>query len=506
MLTKIWTGSLLFLAWLAFCAWLVLVCREKNIHPLRDFGRFFKKQSNVGRVLLGTFFIAMWIYASVKPGDGGGNGGGSGGGDGGTNNVPQMVPGPGGGNLQPMSLPGVGLQGVQGLAQLNPTLQPVNLPLGGMETLGLSNFEPITSTNTTHTIEAADIERGFVMTRVGTGEEFDFSAPSNAVVCADWRAFGAANDWVYAAFTNWTFKVATNDVSRLRIYSFGKIVPQILEESGVVATNNWFAPFMASLGIVPQTNWDWLDEADRPSQVWYAITTENTLLVTWQNALLDRDTDKPISFQIEFKTDGQFVYRYDLSRLDADSVTNILAGASFAGNIWATNSLPTNVTSMAFYPLSESDAYDQDPDGDGLLTIDELFFYYTDPHNADTDYDGLNDGEELLVYSSDPLDPHSVSADYLDGVAVKLGDLNPFDYPEGSTNTVLEHIFYSGTTNGVVIYPQSSVDTAVLEICVSGTGTGRLVVGDSVVPLVAPPQMRSGAVTNTLLLAVGRGV
>ena len=80
MLTKIWTGSLLFLAWLAFCAWLVLVCREKNIHPLRDFGRFFKKQSNVGRVLFGTFFIAMWIYASVKPGDGGGNGGGGGGG------------------------------------------------------------------------------------------------------------------------------------------------------------------------------------------------------------------------------------------------------------------------------------------------------------------------------------------------------------------------------------------------------------------------------------------
>ena len=123
--------------------------------------------------------------------------------------------------------------------------------------------------------------------------------------------------------------------------------------------------------------------------MWYAITLEGSLVITWQNALLDRDTDKPISFQIEFKPDGQFVYRYDLSRLDADAVTNILAGASFAGNTWATNSLPTNVTSMAFYPLTEADAYDQDPDNDGLLTIDELFFYNTDPHNADTDYDGL---------------------------------------------------------------------------------------------------------------------
>ena len=45
-----------------------------------------------------------------------------------------------------------------------------------------------------------------------------------------------------------------------------------------------------------------------------------------------------------------------------------------------------------------------------------------------------------------------------------------------------------------------------MKVMVSGSGTGRLVVGDAVVPLVAPPQMRSGAVTNTLLLAVGRGV
>ena len=81
MLMKIWTGSLLFFAWLSFCAWLVLVCREKNVHPLRDFAMFFKKQTKAGRIFFGTFFIAMWIFASVKPGDGDGNSGGDGGGD-----------------------------------------------------------------------------------------------------------------------------------------------------------------------------------------------------------------------------------------------------------------------------------------------------------------------------------------------------------------------------------------------------------------------------------------
>ncbi len=222
--------------------------------------------------------------------------------------------------------------------------------------------------------------------------------------------------------------------------------------------------------------------------------------------MLDRDTDTPLSFQIEFRADGQFTYRYDLSRLNVDAVTNVLAGASFAGNDWTTNAIPTNVTSMTFYPLSAEDAYDPDPDSDGLATIDELFVYHTDPRHPDSDYDGLTDYEELFVYHTDPLDPYSAGGPHCDGVTVRLGGLDPFAYPEGSTNTVLEHIFYSGTTNGAFAYPQSDNDTAILKVMVSGTGTGRLIVGDSVVPLIAPPQMRSGAATNILLLAVGRGV
>ena len=75
MLTKIWTGSLIFLAWLAFCAWLVLVCHEKSIHPLRDFAKAFKGHSKAGRVLSGALFIVLFIYGSVKPGNGNGGGG-----------------------------------------------------------------------------------------------------------------------------------------------------------------------------------------------------------------------------------------------------------------------------------------------------------------------------------------------------------------------------------------------------------------------------------------------
>ena len=503
MLTKIWTTAIVLSAAASLVAWVCVAAHARGIRPLRAIARFAQKLSLAGVVVFGLMAAPLYRAGSTKVG-------------GGTNNVPPNLNQP----LPQMQQGGIlsqigftGLTGFVGEGNLVNSVNPVQ--------------DPITSTNTTRTLTAEDFVRGFVMARVGTGEDFDFTPPQNAVIVADWHAFGAAKDWIYVAMTNWMFKVGTNNVERLRIYSFGKIEPLIREVNGSIATNNWFAPFMASLGVVPEANWHLLGNGESgtyppseasaeggsmrggnglESQVWYCITPDNTLVVTWQNALLGRDTGKPISFQVEFFTDGRFVFRYDLSRLDGETAVNFLAGASFGGNEWSTNSLPTNVTSMAFYPLSEDDAYDQDPDGDGLLTIDELFFYNTDPHNADSDYDGLNDGDELLAYNSDPLDPNSISAAYCDGLAAKLGDLDPFSCPEGSTNAVLEHIFYSGTTNGVFTYPTSTVDTAVLEIMVSGEGTGRLVVADAVVPLVAPPPMRSGAATNTLLLAVGKGV
>ncbi len=393
MLIKIWTASLIFLAGLTFCAWLVLVCHEKDIRPLRDIGRFFKKQSKVGRIILGTFFLVLILYGSVKPG--------SGGGDGGANNI-EMGIRPGG-------------------------LEPGNLP--GLSRPNVGDFEAIMSTNTTRTLTAEDFERGFVMTRIGTDETFDFTAPPSATVYTDWRAFGAAEDWIYIAFTNWVFQIGTNDVECLRVFSFGQIEPLIREADGTIATNNWFAPFRTSLGIVPEANWGRLAESDLPSQFWYAITPQNSLLLTWQNVLLNRDTSQPVSFQIEFFTSGQFIYRYDLSCLDSeDAIATV--GASFAGNIWTTNSIPTNVTSMAFYPLSEEDAFDQDRDGDGLTLTDELFVYGTDPMLWDSDFDGLSDGAEVaggtnptgrdsdndgLVDGSDPDSTTITSLEDLDG-------------------------------------------------------------------------------------------
>ena len=90
MITRLWTAILLTALMSSGVAWLCLWLRERGLRPVRELGVLFRRQTKVGRIVLGTLFIAMWVFASTKPGSGGGNGDS---GDGGTNGVPQMVGG-----------------------------------------------------------------------------------------------------------------------------------------------------------------------------------------------------------------------------------------------------------------------------------------------------------------------------------------------------------------------------------------------------------------------------
>ncbi len=329
-----------------------------------------------------------------------------------------------------------------------------------------------------------DFERGFVMARVGTNEVFEFAAPENAAVVSDWKVSGVAADRAYLAVGDWALKVGTNHVGRFCAYTTGVVEPLPL------ATNRWFAPLSAALGFAAEANWSQME--DYPSLFWHCVTPSNTLQMTWQNVLLNRDEARPMSFQAEFWESGRFAFRYDLSRLGAEEVSNVVVGAALGGDAWGADAIPTNVTSLAFYPVSYEDTTNSDRDNDGVTTEDELFVYGTDPDDADSDHDGLTDGEELLSYNTDPLNPHSIDPNVCDGVAVNAGGEDLFSYPEGSTNTVLEHLFYSGTTNGTIVLPQSSDGYAVLGVTASGYGTGELIIDGKVVPLIGRPQMRGG--------------
>ena len=332
-------------------------------------------------------------------------------------------------------------------------------------------------------LTAADYETGFVLAEARYGETHDFTPPEGAAVCDDWRAFGAACDWFKADLGGFSFPLGTNAIRSLMVYSFGeaRATPRDLTRR--------IAPFSAPLEIAPQANWPQMTNC--PSLYWQKLTPTNTFLMTWLNLALEGDPSRTVSFQVELYGDGCAEFRYDLSLAGCDTITNAQIALLSGTGGFSTNAIPSNLTTLRFQRLDPAGFDNPDPDGDGISTFDEVFVYRTNPYCGDTDYDGLSDYEELFVCTTDPLDPHSLGSVYCDGLALRLDDLDPFSFPEGSTNTVLEHVFYSGTTNGLFAYPQSSDTLAVFQVSVSGFGVGELIVGGQVVPLVAPPQMRS---------------
>lgn len=402
--------------------------------------------------------------------------------------------------------PGSGVRGLESevdtnsTVHLNSSLSPKLSP----------NSYPLTPNPCPLSLTQEDFARGFVLTRIGTNEVHDFTSPLGASICEDWKAFGAAEDWVYLEGSGVSSQGLGRE--RLRVHSDGWVT--VLSPTSTVFAAREYYPFKAPLGIVPEAL---LTPNPYPltpnSCFWHHLTTSNTLQLTWQNVLYNRESDLPISFQVEFYENGDFTYRYDLSAIKAKIDSGVIP-ENFPSNI-IIGTIPHSLllvpqspfpTSLVFRHLDSSDTTGSDRDGDGLIIEDELFVYYTDPYNVDSDYDGLSDYDEIFTVKSNPLDAYSISNDYYDGFASVLNGEDPFSYPQGSTNTVLEHVFYSGSTNGVFSLPVSTDQTAVLKVCVSGSGIGRLVVGEKVVPLVAPMKQRSVAVTNTLLLAVGKGV
>ena len=79
MLTRIWTGFLLSGLCASLAALVVVYMHEKGVYPFRDAWGRFSRQPWGKRIAIAAFVVGMWVYASVKPGDGGsgGDGGGS---------------------------------------------------------------------------------------------------------------------------------------------------------------------------------------------------------------------------------------------------------------------------------------------------------------------------------------------------------------------------------------------------------------------------------------------
>ena len=280
---------------------------------------------------------------------------------------------------------------------------------------------------------------------MATNETFDFEAPADAVVATNWALRGAAEDWIRISLVGseglegWQFPMGTNLISRFTVLSGGAFRPRL----GDVSVS--FSPFETSLGIVPAANWHLFGEDGRASRFWWRMSDAGELALTWENVLLGRLIENPVSFQAVLRPNGDFDFRYDLSRVASpDALTNALVRVT-EGATSVTGPVPTaELTSLSF-----------------------------------------RSAESIRV------------SECLDALAERLGGLDPFGIPSGSTNSVLEHVFYTGTTNAPFALPCASASIAVLSVTVTGRGSGALLVGDLAVPLV-------GGATNTLRVAVAK--
>ncbi len=154
---------------------------ERDFHPYRAFWQKFRKLPWWKQVAAIFFVGILWAYAGEKPR---------------------------GGNFMMATLLG------------DPT--PV--------TDEWTEFTPITSTNTTRTLDGDDFRRGFVFVRIDTNcpaSIFNSQLSNlNTQFSSDWCAFGAASDWVYAnvEWGMWNGEWGTGNGERRKIPAWKEIV------------------------------------------------------------------------------------------------------------------------------------------------------------------------------------------------------------------------------------------------------------------------------------------
>ncbi|MGI6496918.1 MAG: hypothetical protein ACOX5G_12725 [Kiritimatiellia bacterium] len=275
-------------------------------------------------------------------------------------------------------------------------------PPAGMVSGGLP-ARPARGPSSGPRLTAGQYRAGFALARVATNPSPALaSVPSNAVVHAPWARYGVAEDTFWLPATNWSFTLGTNRVGGLHVSSSGTLsfgwpkgsprARRMPDGSGL----DFLAPLQTSLGIVPPAG-----------RFWHAPTASNSLLLAWQDVFAGRDAGLPVTFQAELFPSGDFVYRYDLSRLSATNAlpaTNWVVGAQHGGGgetfAFGGTGVLVHGLELHWRAFGMLDPDVADHDGDGLSTCDEVMVHGTDPRLPDTDLDGVLDGAETAAGTS----------------------------------------------------------------------------------------------------------
>ena len=152
---------------------------------------------------------------------------------------------------------------------------------------------------------------------------------TNAIVSEAVRRRGTSEggEWIEAdtPFFRWETNLVSRVFASPAVLSFGTMRHPALGASlpdGSPAES--LVALRTPLGLVPAANWP---QIAAPSCFWHEATPFGRVF-TWENALLDRQADRPATIRIETRNDGDFFYRYDFS--DAAPTNGFFAGAQFS--------------------------------------------------------------------------------------------------------------------------------------------------------------------------------
>ena len=375
-LQQIWTVFVFSGAVTLVLASVVLWLRENGIRPIHDVLQRYAKLKRLAQIFIALFVVQLFVYGSTKAS-------GSGDDDDDTpddppasTNAPPVNWPTDGTNAPPVDWPDGGTNAPPLDWPDDGTNAP---PLGGLMMSAPRRLaQPPSTSITGFTDGQIAAEAAFVS--AGTNEVWNFAPPEGATIVERWKKHGAARQ-------------------RLPLgCEHPKDGPMMIDTYGRIWTEHrTFALLGVQVGMVPEANWA---RIGCESLAWWMVTASNTTVVCWQNALLGRDTNTPVSVQAEFFDNGRFEYRYDLSAAGAEA-TNIVARVSTT-NGEETVRLNAGVTSVRGWLLGPEDGQTLDKDNDGISTHDEIFIHGTDPELPDSDGDGRSDGEEIWN-EDDPL-------------------------------------------------------------------------------------------------------
>ncbi len=161
------------------------------------------------------------------------------------------------------------------------------------------------------------------------------AATSNAVEVSSWRTIGGTEMGVWIEpSTNAVFAVGTNPVSRAYAVASGAVSFASMRRPpvGVALPDGTglpvLCPLRTPLGFAPEAN----GAAGAQSRFWHDAPPGGGRVLTWEYALVARLPGRRLSMQVEMRSSGDSVFRYDFHDELDPPATNFVMGAQVGTN------------------------------------------------------------------------------------------------------------------------------------------------------------------------------